>query len=581
LDRQLIPVLFTDIRERLGWRVWLLAGLQAVTGLMEGLAVASILPLLGLVGIGQFDSSGTLARALTTAVDAVGLSFSPTTMLVIIVAILVVNYAVFLTQAALAARLYAEYGTGWQNDIFRNVIEARWRYFVRRRGGDLMNALTGEVTRVSGAFHQFTLLAAASITAAIYLGFALMLSWSVTLLVLALGGLLFAVTRPLVRRAYRVGNDVSHDNAELQALGGQFFAGAKLIKATATERNAIAQVGAILARLRRSTFFSLFDGQLIRSIFEFGGAVALIALLVVGVRLLDVDAGVVVIVLVLFVRLFPKLSSLQQSIQSINVLAPSVATLRTIRAEATAERDASSAALPSATGGSEPAGIVLKNVSVSYDDEAVLRGIDLEIRKGETLAIVGGSGAGKSTLVDCLLRLVDPAAGLITIDGRSLAELPLSEWRRSVGYLSQEAVLFNASVAANIAWGLPHLSPGQVEAAATQVGDRGVRLSGGERQRIALARALAGEPRLLILDEATSALDAETERSVTDALIPLKGTVTIVLVAHRLSTCRIADRIVVLEGGRIVEGGTLTDLMARPGRFRELWSLQTGLPGAD
>ncbi|MBM3503523.1 MAG: ABC transporter ATP-binding protein [Alphaproteobacteria bacterium] len=586
-----LRTLFADIRERLGAILWVLIVLQALTGLMEGLAVASILPLLGLVGIGSVESGNPVVGAIRGAAEMFGLPFSYSVVGAFIVLVFAVNYGVFVTQAALSAKLYSRYGTGWQNELFRTIVEARWRFFVRHRGGDLMNGLTGEVTRVTGAFYQFTLFAAASVTAAIYVVIALALSWQVTLLILSVGALLFAVTRPLVKRAYRVGNDVSRDNAEVQALGAQFIGGAKLLKATATEAVAVRMVSPVIDRLRRSTFFSLFDGQLIRSIFEFGGVVMLVALLVVGVQVIGIDAGIVLVVLVLFVRLFPKLSSLQQSLQAINVLAPAVSTLRALRKAAGDDREESAIEQGKGARGG-PAALTFAGVCVDHGAGLVLRDIDLVIQPGEILALVGGSGAGKSTLVDCLLRLTEPTGGVIRIDGEPLSALPLRSWRRSVGYLSQDSVLFNASIAENIAWGLGQVDRPTIESAArrasvhdfivglpqtydTRVGDRGVRLSGGERQRIALARALIGNPRLLVLDEATSALDAETERAVTDTIAPLKGSVTIVLVAHRLSTCRVADRIVVLEAGRIQEVGTMTELLAARGRFHQLWSLQT------
>lgn len=582
---------FKDIRARLGGRVWVLLVLMALTGLMEGLSLASLLPLLSFVGIGDAAQAGAGTRFFVDMFSLVGLPFTPMATVGFVIIVLTINYSLFLSQARLAARLQSYYGTHWQAEMFDVLLRARWRFFVQHRGGDLMNALVGEISRVSGAFYQFCLFATAALTAILYILVAALLSWQVTLSIVIAGSVLFAVTRPLVRRAYRIGDAISADNAEVQTLAGQFLGGAKLIKASATERLASARFADVVARLRVHAFSGLFDGQIVRAVFEFGGMVLLIGMLVVGVRVFAVDAGIVVVVLALFVRVFPKLSSLQQSLQALNVLVPSVATLCRLKGEALAEAEpADHRPLPSGFGNG-PVALAIHNVIAAYDHAPVLDGVSLNVAAGEMVAIVGGSGAGKSTLIDCVLQLVEPRAGEIRVNGMLLPSLPLTAWRRVVGYMAQETVLFNATIRDNLRWGNPEATDEQMIPAARQaaahdfimampkgydtvVGDRGVRLSGGERQRLGLARVLLGRPRLLILDEATNALDAETEQAVMEAIGRLRGQVTVLVIAHRLSTVRSADRIVVMEGGRIVESGTWKDLMQGQQRFRTLWELQ-------
>ena len=219
----------------------------------------------------------------------------------------------------------------------------------------------------------------------------------------------------------------------------------------------------------------------------------------------------------------------------------------------------------------------------------VLRDLSLEVNPGERLAIVGPSGAGKSTLVNLLLRFYDPTAGRIAIDGHDLREVRLNSLRDLLGVVPQEPVLFSGTVAENIAYGRPDATPTQIEAAAraanahafieelpegyaTVVGERGARLSGGQRQRIAIARAILKDPRILILDEATSALDTASETAVREALERLMDGRTTILIAHRLSTVEGADRIVVLDHGRIAEQGTHGQLLARGGLYHRLYT---------
>jgi subfamily B ATP-binding cassette protein MsbA len=239
------------------------------------------------------------------------------------------------------------------------------------------------------------------------------------------------------------------------------------------------------------------------------------------------------------------------------------------------------------------AGIEYRNVSFSYNgDDRVLSGINLQIRKGEVVAIVGPSGTGKTTLVDLLPRFYDPTAGGITIDGIDLRRLDLRSLREHIGIVTQETVLFNDTVRNNIAYGLERCPMEDVIRAAktanshdfimamplqyeSVIGERGVKLSGGERQRLSLARAILKNPPILILDEATSALDTESEILVQDAIDRLMSGRTSVVIAHRLSTVQHADRIIVLDSGRVVEVGRHSELIANPaGLYRKLYDLQ-------
>lgn len=240
-------------------------------------------------------------------------------------------------------------------------------------------------------------------------------------------------------------------------------------------------------------------------------------------------------------------------------------------------------------------GIRLEGVGLRYgaDRPWVLRGIDLEIPRGRTVALVGPSGAGKSSIADLLVGLYEPTEGRIRIDGVDLHTLDLPSWQRRLGVVSQDTFLFNATLAENIGFGCPGASRGAIAAAAegaqaagfiaalpedydTRVGERGYRLSGGQRQRISLARAFLRDPELLILDEATSALDSASERLVQEAIEAFERQHTVLVIAHRLSTIVKADEIVVLDRGRIVERGRHGSLLAQEGLYRRLWQQQTG-----
>lgn len=236
--------------------------------------------------------------------------------------------------------------------------------------------------------------------------------------------------------------------------------------------------------------------------------------------------------------------------------------------------------------------VAFEQVAFSYDDKTpVLDGIDLKVRQGECLAIVGGSGSGKTTLVSLLPRFYDPTGGSVKINGRDLKAYQVPSVRRAIGLVTQETILFNDTIANNIAYGHQEADRQAIEDAAkrahahdfimampdgyeTVVGERGARLSGGQRQRLSIARAILRNPPILILDEATSALDTESERQVQAALDELMSDRTVFAIAHRLSTVTRSDRIIVLEHGRMVEQGTHTELLAMNGKYKYLYDLQ-------
>jgi subfamily B ATP-binding cassette protein MsbA len=230
-------------------------------------------------------------------------------------------------------------------------------------------------------------------------------------------------------------------------------------------------------------------------------------------------------------------------------------------------------------------------VSFRYGDEPVLENVDLTIRRGETVAIVGPSGAGKTTLVNLLPRLYDPTHGRITFDGVDLRDTTLASLRGQVGLVTQETILFDGSARENIAYGRPDAAGETVRSAAeaafadefvrrlpegyeTRLGEDAGRLSGGQKQRLAIARAIFKDAPILILDEATSQLDSESEALVAQALANLTSGRTTLVIAHRLSTVRRADRIVVLERGRVVESGSHAELLTRNGLYRRLHDMQ-------
>lgn len=588
--RDQLKLLIYDLRAKCGWRMTAIVVLVAAAGLTEGIGILLLVPLFNIIGIGDPADGGMLSTLVDTFVRALGVPLEAWSVLGLIVLVFTVQSVLFLTQSALSAALQHRYTNAWARDISSAYLHADWSFFLAHKTGELTNTLIGEVNRLSNLFFVVLQLLAAAIIAGIYIGLAFAVSWQSTLVLVGLGVLLMVAVRGFVRWGHRIGQDVAKNTAELQVLSGEFLGGAKLVKATSTEDRAQDMMFAVLDRLRGLNFWVSFQPNMVRSVFEFTTIVTISVVLVYGITEWSINPAHILVSLALFMRLYPRLSSVQQNIQALGIYLPAIqsTTDAVVAARAVAET-LNDSKLPFA---GEPVGVRIENVSLSYGDNAVLKGIDLEIPKCKTVAIVGPSGAGKSTLVDCLLGLAQPQSGTMSVEGVELKDLALRAWRRSVGYVGQDTILFNASIADNLAWGREGVTREQIEYAAkhafahdfiedmpagydTSVGDRGVRLSGGQIQRLGLARALVGQPSLLILDEATSALDTESESMVLKAIEKLRGEMSIITIAHRLSTVRNADVIYFIENGQVVEQGDWETLLGQSGRFASFWQQQS------
>ncbi|CAN5171975.1 ABC transporter ATP-binding protein [soil metagenome] len=550
-----------------GWRLPLLVAVTFFSALLEGATIAALLPLLAKSAGSQGEASDIVSRFLEAVLSALGLP-STTTGVAILVAILIFFSAVvFLYQAHLSSRLQTDYVASWQKRLFSVFFSADYGFFRSRRAGDLIASAVSEPQRLGGAFYQANLIVTSILYIAVQVAIALLIAPIVVALLVGVGCLLFVATRGLVRRALGYGRDMTAVNADFQADAGELMMGAKFVKATSTEVRAVDRLGSAIERLRQLTFANSFDVQIVRAVFEYASGLLVVVLLAAGPKLFAVDVGTVLVVVAMFVRLFPKVTGLRQCLQSIGLALPAFDAVSGTWAEANAAREIGGLEVPSGWHGTGPAKISLAHVSVEANARAILSDVSLEIPAGAFVVIVGPTGAGKTTLLDCILGLRRPTQGTVAIDDLALDNLPAPLWRKGVGYLGQDPVLFNASIADNLRWIMPQTTDDELRAALakasadfvgrlpegiqTMVGDHGSRLSGGERQRLALARALLGNPRLLVLDEATSALDAATEESVVASIRSLKGEITIVAITHRPALVDAADFMIEMEEGRV------------------------------
>ena len=564
----------------------------AVTA-VEAAGVVLLAQLLALAGVGGAGGpAGALAAGVERAFRAVGVEPALGPVLLVFVAIAVAAAVLQRAETLISNRMSLAATLHARTRLYRAIAGARWLPLARARGSDLLTALTTESERVGRASAYLLGLFVHGLLAAAYLALALRVSPALTGVAVACGAVLLLVQRRQRDAARRAGARLSQASAEVLGAATEHLGALKVVKSYgAEERNARIFAEAAERSLRAHhlawrAFADARAGFLV-------GSVALLAIVAyVALDVLHVSAATVLLLVFLFYRLVPRLAHVQTVYQQLSHDLPAWEGLNARVAALEAEREGLSPA-------AGPAGlrrsIRFEAVSFAYEAgrAAAVEGLTMEIPGRRTTAIVGPSGAGKTTVADLVMGLVSPGGGRVVVDGRALDESWMAAWRQGIGYVAQDTLLFNDSVLANLRWARPEATeaevwdalrlaaaddfvralPGGLE---TVVGDRGVRLSGGERQRLALARALLRRPALLILDEATSALDAENERRIRDAIGALRGSITILMITHRLPSVRDADVVHVLEGGRLVESGPWAELMARHGRFRRLWASQAG-----
>jgi ABC-type multidrug transport system fused ATPase/permease subunit len=478
--------------------------------------------------------------------------------------------------------------------LYRKVVSLPIGFFTEERKGDVMSRMTNDVNEVEASIMStLDMLFKDPIMILVYLITLFSISWQLTVFVLILlpiAGLLIGRIGRSLKRASTKGQE---QNAEILTQIDETLGGLRVVKAFNAEGklttrflNIINATRATFNRINRRYYLAhpvseFFGTALIAILLWFGGT------LILGEHA-SIDAATFIYYLVIFYSIIAPAKDLSKATYGIR---RGMASLERIDKILNTETTIRELEKPKQITDFQSV-IRYENVSFSYQsDRPVLQHINLDVHKGQTIALVGQSGSGKTTMADLLPRFYDPVEGRITIDGVDIREVKTFDLRALMGNVNQEAILFNDTFYNNITFGVESATMEEVRQAArianaddfimatpdqyqTTIGDRGSRLSGGQRQRISIARAILKNPPILILDEATSALDTESEKLVQEALENLMKDRTTIVVAHRLSTIRNADVICVLHEGQIVERGTHDDLMALNGYYRRLIEMQ-------
>jgi ATP-binding cassette subfamily C protein len=546
-------------------RLTIVTALILLAGVTDGVGLILLVPLLNSLGAPTPEVTGMAGWLFTL------LPTTLTGLLLIFLAVAVVRAIVALLQENTVARLRFDFAVDLKVRTYAAIANAAWSYLRRKRAADFHALFTNELDRIEQGTHLLLEVPSRFVIFLAHIAIAFVIAPAFSALAIALGLCLAWGLRRRLLESRRLGDIVSEAGTRVSREIIEFLQALKLTKAYGAEAR---HVRAFADAVQQAETAGLASSRLLartRLILEVTTAVVLAGLLWLAANWIGLPLASLLVLIFVFQRLMPMFQDIQDLAQQFVHCSSAFRIVAATIADCEAAADRTARTQPGILRFDEE--LRLEHVDFGYDSAAddLLRGIDLALPAGSLTVLSGVSGAGKSTLLDLVGGLIAPAAGRVLVDGVELTAERAPAWRRSVGYMAQEAFLFHDSIRANLAWadpaatdermldvlrlaGLGDLVRGLPRGLDTVVGDRGANLSGGERQRLALARTLLRSPRLILLDEPASALDARSEDLILDTIAGLRGKTTILLVTHRPSAIAGADRYLTLVDGRLAAG---------------------------
>ncbi|MGX5848652.1 ABC transporter ATP-binding protein [Mesorhizobium sp. PL10] len=568
---------------RIGGRRTLTALLFLILGsLTEGISILLLVPLLHLVGRPEQNFAVRLPNNDFVRWLAPDGTLQLATVLCLLVGLVALQAAFNRYKSVYMARLLLDFINRLRMNLFESIGKARWGIFARMRSSDLDHALTGDIDRVQSAAFSLLMLVQIAVLLAGYLVVSLFISPVMTAFAIVVGIVTFLALQPFRARASAFGRVLTTNRQDQYRTVSEFLGGIKVAKSLNVEATYYAQLRATLERMKADNINYVRNSTIGTALFQVASVIGLSLFIYVALVRFNLSLAEIVVLLLVFMRIAPRFMDMQMQAQQVLINLPAYASMRDMQARFDAEREPANG--ESDVKLSLDIGLNIRNVSFAYEagGKPVVSDVTFGLPAGKVTALIGPSGSGKSTLADMLLGLLEPSEGTILADGVEINAANRRRWRDQVAYVPQDVFLLHDTIAANLRLAAPQASDAELWTALraahgadfverlelrldTVVGDRGVRLSGGERQRIALARALLRKPLLLILDEATSALDWQNQSLIAKSIDGLRGSMTILTIAHRPSMIAFADWVVAIETGRIVEVGQYQRLKAKAG----------------
>ncbi|MBA4142110.1 MAG: ABC transporter ATP-binding protein [Nitrosospira sp.] len=530
-------------------------------GIAEGLSLTALLPLLS-IAVGDTANSD-IGKKIVEVLQGIGIEPTIGVMLLIIVGGMIIKSLILLLANRQVGYTVAHVATALRLELIDALLASRWQYYLRQPMGSLSNSVATEAYRAANGFEHSVTVLALAVQVVVYGTVAMFVSWQATLTSFLVGIVILRLLHQLIRATRKAGTKQTHLLRHLLTYLSDVLGSVKSLKAMARDNVAEAILRDQTKQLEKATRREIMAREALMALQEPILATLMAIGLYLALVMWELSLPAVMVMVFLLTRLLSLLNKTQRKYQNLMAQESAYWALRTAIEEARAAAERT-------TGTRMPTfqtGISLRNVNFDYGTKTIFQELNLELPAHSFTTIAGPSGVGKSTMLDLLCGLAEPRSGEILIDGVSLREINLREWRRMIGYVSQENVLLHDTILSNILVGAPDLVEADAERALRQagawdfvsvlpdglntvVGERGGLLSGGQRQRIAIARALAHRPSFLLLDEPTSALDPESEQLVCETLRKLAKNLTVVAVSHQPALIAAADNIYTLSRGK-------------------------------
>jgi len=582
---------FTYFYDRLGFRIFIAMGLSIIVGILDGFGLAMFLPLLQKVDEGSSVNGNGLGKLkfLIDGIESMGLSLNLSTILIVMCVFFILKGIMQFFSSLYEVNLRHYFVKSIRLGLSKALSEISYKAFVMTDAGRIQNTMSGEVSRISlayqsyfGAFQQITMMV-------VYMTFAFFIDAKFALLICIGGFLTNFIYKKLYRITKQYSRKLTYGRNHYQGLILQFVTNFKYLKATGYINRYNSKLKMVIELIEDSNKTIGKLGAIVNAIREPILIIVVSAVILIQVNFMAGTLGTILISLLFFYRALSAMILLQTHYNKFLEVSGSMENMTSF--ENQLERSKESPGTIELN--KFKSDIILKNVVFNYEEHYVLKNINLKIKKNQTIAFVGESGSGKTTLINIICGLMPVSSGSMHIDGINTSQLKLEDYQNRIGYITQEPVIFNDTIYNNITfwadrtgknyerfiWALQQASINDFVEQLTKreetiLGNNGVNLSGGQKQRISIARELYKNVDILVLDEATSSLDSETEEAIQKGLEELQGKYTILIVAHRLSTIKNADRILVLNDGRIENEGCFKELIMNSTKFQKMVELQ-------
>jgi ABC-type multidrug transport system fused ATPase/permease subunit len=576
-DNRLVKVFRLTGQAFAGYRnkIIVLLGLGFLGGLLEGIGITAIIPLFSFLAEDGEASANIITKTTKSMFEILHIPFALNYVLIFIALLFILKAVATFFSRYITEIISSSYIKETQVRLLDHTLNASWSYLSKQRLGHLEKVLSYDIRAGAVLLTLTTSMVILAVNIIIYSTIALNISSIITIITLSAGGVMFFVFKPLVRRSRATAQKSGAIMKDGANLINESMTGIKTVKAMSIEDKIANKAQNIFEKWKELTIRIATLSNFTNSAMQPIAVLLVLTLFAFSHATSGFTFATFAVIIYAINKIFAYIQQGQGQLHTLNEHYPFLKTVMEYEEEAKMheEKDVGDALFKFNNA------ITFEDVSFSYHKkDPALKNIQLTITKGEITGIIGPSGSGKTTVVDLLLRLIEPESGKILLDNTDIREIDIKEWRKNIGYVSQDIFLINDTIRNNITFYSEDISNEDIERATkmanihsfietldegldTMIGERGTRLSGGQRQRIVLARILARNPEILVLDEATSALDNESQALILETIENLRGKITVIIIAHRTSTVRNTDHLAVISESRIVETGKPDEML--------------------